>query len=81
MILEPEGRKLFFSNWLGLLAYVNKKYKLVKNFGQPDTPVGIKQETIIKIKSELWKPFCCHLRELLFMTAYFNQTTLVLAPI
>ena len=55
MVLEPEERKLFFSNWLGLLAYVNKKHKLVKGFGQPVTPVGIKPETIIKIKNKLWK--------------------------
>ena len=55
MVLQPEDTKLFFDNWLGLLSYVNNKHKLVKNFGQPKTPVGIKPDAIVLIKDKLWQ--------------------------
>ena len=53
--LEPEDSKIFFDNWLRLLAFVNDKYNLVKDFGHPESPVDIKPEIIIKIKTKLWE--------------------------
>ena len=54
-MLQPEDRREFFGIWLGLLAFVNEKYELIKRFGHPKTPVGIKPETILKIKEKLWQ--------------------------
>ena len=55
MVLRQEERKCFFSNWLGLLAYVNDKHKIVKDFGKPKSAVGLKLESIIGIKNKLWQ--------------------------
>jgi hypothetical protein len=55
MTLLPEERKTFFRNWLGLLAFVNDKYNLVKDFNHPKSPVNISLDTISKIKTKLWK--------------------------
>jgi len=55
MMLQPEDRREFFRIWLGLLAFVNEKYELVKRFGHPKSPVGIKLENIVKIKGKLWQ--------------------------
>jgi len=55
MILLPEERKLFFKNWLGLLAFVNDKHRLIRNFGHPKKTAGLKQEDITKIKTKLWE--------------------------
>ena len=55
MVLEPKERATFFSNWLGLFAFVNDKHKLVKGFGHPKKPVGIKAETLMKLRTKLWK--------------------------
>ena len=37
------------------MAFVNDKHNLVKGFGHPETPVGIKSDTIVKIKTKLWE--------------------------
>jgi hypothetical protein len=55
MVLTIEERKLFFKNWLNLLAFVNAKYSIISDFGYPDNPVGINIDNIIKIKNRLWK--------------------------
>jgi len=55
MTLHPEEAKIFFKNWLGLLAFVNDKYNLVKNFGHPKKPAGINHEKVVKIKTKLWE--------------------------
>jgi hypothetical protein len=55
MTLEPEEREAFFRNWISLLAFVNDRYNLVENFGHPNSPVGIKPETTLKIKTKLWE--------------------------
>jgi len=55
MILLPEERKVFFKNWLGLLAFVNDKHHLIRNFGHPKKTAGLKQEDITKIKTKLWE--------------------------
>ena len=54
-ILKSRDRETFFRNWLGLLAFVNDKYNLVKKFGHPQTPVGLKPESIDKLKTKLWE--------------------------
>ena len=46
---------LFFSMWLGLLAYVNDKYGISKNFGHPQKPAGLNQKTVVKLKDKLWE--------------------------
>jgi hypothetical protein len=55
MTLLPEERKTFFKNWLGLLAFVNDKYNLVEDFNHPKSPVGINLDSVMKIKTKLWK--------------------------
>jgi hypothetical protein len=55
MTLEPEERQAFFRNWLGLLAFVNDRHNLVKNFGHPQKPVGINLDDVTKLKAKLWK--------------------------
>jgi hypothetical protein len=55
MTLLPEETKTFFRNWLELIAFVNDKHKLVKNFGHPKSPFGINLESINKIDTVLWK--------------------------
>jgi hypothetical protein len=57
MKLQSQEVKTFFKNWLNLLAFVNDKHKLVKNFGHPKSPVGLKLESIVKIKTKLWEDF------------------------
>jgi hypothetical protein len=55
MILSENERQLFFSNWLGLLAFINNKYQIEKDFGYPKSPVGLKGESILSIKTKLWE--------------------------
>jgi len=55
MVLQPEERLLFVKNWLGLLAYVNDKHKIVSDFGHPKKFFDVKPEDVVKIKSVLWK--------------------------
>jgi len=54
-MLQPEERLLFIKNWLGLLAYVNDKHKIVSDFGHPKKQFGVNPENIILIKTKLWK--------------------------
>ena len=55
MVLTLMERKMFFDNWLKLLAFVNKEYKIIKNFGNPTNPVGINVNDLMKIRKQLWK--------------------------
>jgi hypothetical protein len=55
MTLQPEERQAFFRNWLGLLAFVNDRHNLIKNFGHPKSPVGISPDAVTKLKTKLWK--------------------------
>jgi len=55
MTLHPEEAKIFFKNWLGLMAFVNEKYHLVKNFGQPKKPAGVSPDKVVTIKRKLWE--------------------------
>jgi hypothetical protein len=55
MMLQLEEAKTFFRSWLGLLAFVNDRHKLVKNFGHPKSPLKTDPENVLKIKTELWK--------------------------
>jgi len=55
MNLQPKEIKTFFTNWLGLLAFVNDKYNLVKGFGHPKSPKGLNFEFTITIKTKLWE--------------------------
>jgi hypothetical protein len=55
MVLSTEERKLFFDNWLKLLTFVNDKFKIVKSFGAPKSPVGLNPDELIKIRNKLWE--------------------------
>jgi hypothetical protein len=55
MMLQPDERKAFFKNWLGLLAFANDKYGIVEGFGHPKSPVGLDSDIIIKIKKKIWE--------------------------
>jgi hypothetical protein len=55
MTLQPQEVTIFFNNWLKLLAFVNDKHKLVKDFGHPESPVGLQYEAIVKLKTKLWE--------------------------
>jgi len=55
MVLSIEERKLFFKNWLKLLSFVNKKLKIIDNFGEPDNPVGLDINELMKIRKKLWE--------------------------
>jgi hypothetical protein len=53
--LQQKEKIIFFNNWLRLLAFVNDKYKLVSDFGHPESPVGIQLQDIVKLKIKLWE--------------------------
>ena len=52
MVLTIDERENFFKNWLKLLTFVNNKYDIIKNFGNPKSPIGLNEE-YIKIKKNL----------------------------
>ena len=54
MILTIEERKEFFKIWLKLLSFVNDKFDIIKNFGNPKSPIGLNPNDIVKIKEKLW---------------------------
>ena len=54
-MLQPNEKKTFFRNWLGLLAFTNDKYSIVEGFGHPKSPVGIDFEFVTKIKAKIWE--------------------------
>ncbi|MDR2651129.1 MAG: hypothetical protein LBC68_02270 [Prevotellaceae bacterium] len=54
MPLLPSERKLFFSTFLGILSYVNDKYRLIPTFGHPKNPEGLPLENVVTIKKKLW---------------------------
>ena len=53
--LPEQEHDLFFRVWLGILAFVNDKYGIVKDFGHPQKPLGIELKTIVKLKDTLWE--------------------------
>jgi hypothetical protein len=54
MILTIEERKQFWGNWLGLLAFVNDKYKIDNEFDHPNKPVGINIRAGLNISKRLF---------------------------
>lgn len=55
MLLTIEERKLFFSNWLRLLTFVNNSCNIIPDFGAPDNPAGLDIGNILKIRNKLWE--------------------------
>ena len=55
MVLTIDEKEVFFKNWLKLLAFVNSKYDIAKNFGNPKSPVGLNIEELMKIRNKLWE--------------------------
>lgn len=54
MVLTVEERKLFWKNWLGLLAFVNDVYEIDAEFNHPNTPVGMNINTGLEISKKLF---------------------------
>ena len=55
MVLSIEERIIFYKNWLKLLTYVNNEFRIIDGFGEPNNPVGLNINDLMKIREELWK--------------------------
>jgi len=54
-MLSLKDRNCFFGMWLGLLAFVNDKYKVIRAFGHPRTAKETKGEDAFAIRNKLWE--------------------------
>jgi hypothetical protein len=54
MILTIEERKLFWKNWLNLMAFVNDTYKVDNEFAHPNGPVGININAGLNISKKIF---------------------------
>ncbi|MDR2171452.1 MAG: hypothetical protein LBP59_15025 [Planctomycetaceae bacterium] len=54
MLLSPDEIKLFYSNFLGLLSFVNDKYNLIQDFGHPKDPAELLPKNVVTLKDKLW---------------------------
>jgi hypothetical protein len=54
MILTSKERKVFWKNWLSLLAFVNDVHEIDGKFGHPNDPVGINTITGYNISERLF---------------------------
>ena len=55
MILSEEQAKLFYDLWIPLLDFVNRKYKLCKEFYGMDSPKGLPLDVVQIISGKLWE--------------------------
>lgn len=55
MVLSEEQAVLFYDLWIPLLDYVNRKYKLCKNYYGMSSPKGLPLDVVMKISSKLWE--------------------------
>ncbi len=55
MILSEEQAKLFYDLWIPLLDFVNRKYKLRKEFYGMDSPKGLPLDVVRIISGKLWE--------------------------
>ena len=55
MVLTEEQAKLFYELWIPLLDFVNRKYKLCKEFYGMDSPKGLPLDVVRIISEKLWE--------------------------
>lgn len=55
MVLSEEQAKLFYDLWIPLLDFVNRKYKLCKEFYGMDSPKGLPLDVVQIISGKLWE--------------------------
>lgn len=55
MVLTKEQAKLFYDLWIPLLDFVNRKYKLRKDFYGMDSPKGLPLDVVRIISGKLWE--------------------------
>jgi hypothetical protein len=54
MILTIEERKLFWKNWLNLMAFVNDTYKINNKFSHPKSPIGLNITAGLNISKKIF---------------------------
>lgn len=55
MVLTEVQAKLFYDLWIPLLDFVNRKYKLCKDFYGMDSPKGLPLDVVRIISGKLWE--------------------------
>ena len=55
MVLTEAQAKLFYDLWIPLLDFVNRKYKLCKEFYGMDSPKGVPLDVVRIISGKLWE--------------------------
>ncbi|MFW5669693.1 MAG: hypothetical protein ACOCM4_10685 [Acetivibrio ethanolgignens] len=55
MVLTEVQAKLFYDLWIPLLDFVNRKYKLCKDFYGMDSPKGLPLDVVRNISGKLWE--------------------------
>lgn len=55
MVLTEAQAKLFYDLWIPLLDFVNRKYKLRKEFYGMDSPKGLPLDVVRIISGKLWE--------------------------
>ena len=55
MVLTETQAKLFYDLWIPLLDFVNRKYKLRKEFYGMDSPKGLPLDVVRTISGKLWE--------------------------
>lgn len=55
MVLTEAQAKLFYNLWIPLLDFVNRKYKLRKDFYGMDSPQGLPLDVVRIISEKLWE--------------------------
>ena len=59
MVLTEVQAKLFYDLWIPLLDFVNRKYKLRKEFYGMDSPKGLPLDVVRIISGKLWEDCQC----------------------
>ena len=55
MVLTEAQAKLFYNLWIPLIDFVNRKYKLRKDFYGMDSPQGLPLDVVRIISEKLWE--------------------------
>ena len=55
MNLSNEDAALFYKLWLGLIGYVNERYQVAPDLGEPTSPAGVDIRKLYPVKEKLWE--------------------------
>jgi len=55
MNLSKEDAALFYKLWLGLIGYVNERYQVAPDLGEPTSPAGVDVRKLYPVKEKLWE--------------------------